>query len=42
MQREKENIHPMVPPLDHFEGKIEIAHLLPEQLTRRDDPFLKT
>ena len=31
--------HPMVPPLIHFQGKIKIAHLLPEQSARQDDHF---
>ena len=33
---------PMVPPLDHFQGKIKIAHLMPEQSVRQDDRFFTT
>ena len=32
----------MVPPLDHFQGKIKIAHLLPEGSAHQDDHFLQT
>ena len=35
-------IHPMVPPLDNLQGKIEIAHLLPEGSAPQDDHFLQT
>ena len=33
---------PMVPPLDHFQGKNKIAHLLPERSAHQDDHFLQT
>ena len=32
----------MVPPLDHFQGKIKIVHLLPERSAHQDNHFLQT
>ena len=37
-----EKNHPMVPNLDHFQWKIKIADLLPDQLAPREDHFLQT
>ena len=41
-QQKIEKNHPMVPPLDHFQGKNKSNHLLPERSVHQDDHFLQT